>query len=98
VDEHDVARLEAGKVGQLVMAALPQTLFPISVSQIVPVAVSGEGRNFFRVEATLDEPSPLLRPGMRGMAKIDMGQRKLFWIWTHNLVDRIRLWGWSIGL
>jgi RND family efflux transporter MFP subunit len=98
VDEHDVAGLEADKAGQLVMAALPQTLFPITVSQIVPVAVSGEGRNFFRVEATLDEPSPLLRPGMRGVAKIDMGQRKLFWIWTHNLVDRIRLWGWSIGL
>jgi RND family efflux transporter MFP subunit len=98
VDEHDVASLKAGKVGQLVMSALPQTLFPISVSQIIPVAVSGEGRNFFRVEATLDESSPLLRPGMRGVAKIDMGQRKLFWIWTHNLVDRIRLWGWSIGL
>jgi RND family efflux transporter MFP subunit len=98
VDEHDVARLEAGKAGQLIMSALPQTLFAISVSQIVPVAVSGEGRNFFRVEATLDEPSPLLRPGMRGVAKIDMGQRKLFWIWTHNLVDRIQLWFWSIGL
>ncbi|MCP4410663.1 MAG: HlyD family efflux transporter periplasmic adaptor subunit [Gammaproteobacteria bacterium] len=98
VDEHDVASMEAGKAGQLVMAALPQTLFPISVSQIVPVAVSSEGRNFFRVEATLDELSPLLRPGMRGVAKVDMGQRKLLWIWTHTLVDRIRLWGWSAGL
>ncbi len=98
VDEHDVAGLEADKTGQLVIAALPQTTLAISVRQIVPVAVSGEGRNYFRVEATLDEPSSLLRPGMHGVAKVEMGQRKLLWIWTHALVDRLRLWAWSAGL
>ena len=99
VDEHDVAGLKTGKAGLLVIAALPQTSYPISVSRIVPMAVSGEGRNFFRVEATLvDEPSTLLRPGMHGVAKIEMGQRKLLWIWTHTLVDRLRLWLWSAGL
>ena len=93
-----MAGLEAGQDGQLVIAALPQTTFAVSVRQVVPVAISGEGRNYFRVEATLDEPSLLLRPGMKGVAKINMGQRKLIWIWTHTVVDRLRLWFWSVGL
>lgn len=98
VDEHDTTGLAPGKPGRLVMAALPHTPLAVSVRQVVPVAVSGEGRNFFRVEAALDQPSSLLRPGMRGVARIGIGPRKLFWIWTHALIDRLRLWAWSAGL
>ena len=98
VDEHDVAGMEQGKQGNLVVTALPQSSFKINVDQVVPVAESGEGRNFFKVEASLVEHSPLLRPGMRGVAKIGIGQRDLLWIWTHELFDRIRLWLWSLGL
>jgi hypothetical protein len=35
-----------------------------------------------------------LRPGMKGVGKVEIGERKLVWIWTHGLVDRIRLWFW----
>lgn len=98
VDEFDVADMEAGKSGQLIIAALPRTPIAISVSKVVPVAVAEDGRNYFRVEATLDDPTQLLRPGMEGVAKVDMGQRKLFWIWTHAVVDRLRLWFWAAGL
>ena len=97
VDEHEVAALAAGMTGHMVVAALPQTYLPISVQKIVPVAVAGEGRNIFRVEASLDEPSSALRPGMQGVAKVDIGQRKLLWIWTHAVIDRVRLWAWSVG-
>ena len=97
VDEHDVAGLDKGKTGRLIISALPQTTFAVVIDQVVPVAVSSDTRNFFRVEASLDEPAPMLRPGMRGVAKVDMGQHKLLWIWTHSLVDRIRLWIWAAG-
>ena len=98
VDEFDVADFEAGKPGHLVIAALPRTTFAVTVRKVVPVAVAEEGRNYFRVEATLDEPTPMLRPGMQGVAKIEMGQRKLLWIWTHAIVDRLRLWAWATGM
>ena len=98
VDEHDLAGLEQGKSGNLVIAALPQATFRINVDQIVPVAESSDGRNYFRVEALPVEQSALLRPGMRGVAKIEIGQRDLLWIWTHEVVDRIRLWFWSLGI
>ncbi len=98
VDEHDVAGLESGQYGQLIIAALPQSSFKLSVDRVVPVAVSGQARNYFRVEASLEQPSTLLRPGMRGVAKVTMEQRTLLWIWTHAVIDRIGLWAWSVGL
>ncbi|MGD8908748.1 MAG: HlyD family efflux transporter periplasmic adaptor subunit [Chromatiales bacterium] len=98
VDEHDMQGITAGKSGHLVIAALPQKIFSLTVEKVVPVAVADEGRNFFRVEASLDEPLNILRPGMQGVGKIEMGRRSLLWIWTHSLIDRLRLWAWSLGL
>jgi multidrug resistance efflux pump len=98
VDEHDIANIKEDQQGQLIMAALPSLPFTFSVESTASVAVSREGRNFFRVEAVLNKPSEQLRPGMQGVAKIGLGQRNLLWVWTHGLFDRLRLWGWSIGL
>jgi hypothetical protein len=66
-----------------------------AVSQVTPVSNSQEGRNFFRVEAQLRDPSPSLRPGMEGVGKIPVGERQLIWIWTHSLVDWLWLWVWK---
>ncbi len=44
-----------------------------------------------RVEAA----TAALRPGLEGVAKIEVGRRRLVWIWTHELFDWIRLWAWS---
>lgn len=97
VDEHDVAGLDKGKSGKLIISALPQMSFSVTVDQVVPVAVSSGKRNFFRVEASLDEQVSVLRPGMQGVAKVEMGRRSLLWILCHTMVDRIRLWAWSVG-
>ena len=97
VDEFDVAGMETGKSGQLIIAALPGSTFAVSVQKVIPVTVSSEGRNYFLVEATLDQPSLLLRPGMEGVAKVTVGQRKLIWIWTHGLVERLTVWFWTVG-
>ena len=47
------------------------------------------------VEAVLEEPFAALRPGMEGIAKIDVGRRRLLWIWTHEMLDWLRLSLWS---
>ncbi len=97
VDERDMAGVDENKIGKVVIAATPGEPIPFSVDQVVPMAISGEGNSYFRVEAKFDEATPELRPGMEGVARIEMGQRKLFWIWTHKLVDKVRLWLWSVG-
>lgn len=98
VDEHDIGQLEVGQTGRLVMAALPQRTFGLTLDKVIPVAISGEGATYFRVEATMDSPATVLRPGMRGVAKISIEQRDLLWVWTHEVVDRLRLWAWSAGI
>jgi hypothetical protein len=59
------------------------------------VTTSREGRNFFRVEARLDGASERLRPGMEGVAKIAIEDRKLVWIWTHKAQNWLRLFLWT---
>jgi len=65
------------------------------VRQVTPVSTTEDGRNFFRVEAHLDSPSARIRPGMEGVGKIIVGSRNLVWIWTHSLVDWLRLFVWK---
>lgn len=95
VDERDVGQVQVGQRGVLTLAAVPGERLPFAVERLTPVSVASEGRNYFRVEARLEQASPWIRPGMEGVAKIDAGERKLLWIWFHPLIDWLRLWLWS---
>ncbi len=95
VDERSVAEVQAGQPGQLVLTAMPDSPLGLSVEKVTPVATAAEGRNSFRVEARLDEASPELRPGMRGVAKIEIAPRRRVWVWLHSVIDWLRLKTWS---
>ncbi len=95
VDERDITDVSVGKRGQLALSSILGETLAFTVEKITPVSAAEEGRNYFRVEARLDGTSERLRPGMEGIGKINIDQRKLFWIWTHNLIDWFRLWVWS---
>ncbi len=96
VNETDIAELSVGMKGELTLSAAAEDTFEIIVDKITPVSVPGEGANYFQVEASLVETPAFLRPGMQGVGKIAIGQRRLLWIWTHKLVDwlRLQLWSW----
>jgi hypothetical protein len=32
---------------------------------------------------------------MQGVGKVEVGERRLIWIWTHRIVDWLRLWIWA---
>lgn len=96
VDDRDIARLKLKQTGELVLSSQPDRALPFSISAITPVATQVDGRNVFRVEATLNAQNARLRPGMEGIGKIGVGTRSLLWIWTHRFVDSLRLalWNW----
>ena len=95
VDERDIADVAPGQAGSLTLSALPDRTLPLIVDRVTPVATAQEGRNHYRVEARLDEPVDTLRPGMVGIGKIDVERRRVLWIWTHRMLDWIRMWAWS---
>lgn len=95
VDDRDISYIQVGQQGEMALTAMPDATLPVVVTQITPVTTVKEGRNFFQVEAALTQASPRLRPGMEGYAKITAGRHQLFWIWTHTLIDWVRLWAWT---
>jgi hypothetical protein len=95
VDERDIADVSVGQSGHLLLSAFPSEPVSITVEKITPVSTARDGRNFFRVEAKLDQPHDRLRPAMEGAGKIEIDRRLLVWIWTHQIVDWLRLAVWS---
>ncbi|PLX94836.1 MAG: hypothetical protein C0619_02190 [Desulfuromonas sp.] len=95
VDEREIDQVRLEQTGALILNALPELPLPFTVSKITPVSLAEEGQNFFVVEATLDEFSERLRPRMEGFGKITIGEQKLIWIWTHKMIDWVRLWVWT---
>jgi biotin carboxyl carrier protein len=97
VDERDIGDVRVGQKGSVALGAITDRALPFRVARITPVATARDGRNFFEVEAELSEPAPL-RPGLRGVAKIEAGTSSIAWAWTHRIVDWLRLTLFSWGL
>jgi hypothetical protein len=95
VDERDVRFVAVGQSGTVAFAGMPWNPLPMTVSKIMPVTVAEEGHNSFRIEARLTDAGTELRPGMEGVAKIEIGQRSLAWIWSRTVVDWLRLAAWK---
>ena len=95
VSETDVSDIDVGQAGQLVLASHPDRKIPIKIESITPVSAVVGGKNTFRVEASLGETPEFLRPGMQGAARIEVEPRRLAWIWTHEMLQWLRLWLWS---
>lgn len=97
VDERDIPHLAPGQPGVLALSALAGSPLEFRVARITPLATAREGRNFFEVEGRLDALPATVRPGLQGVAKIHAGERSFGWVWTHRIVDWVRLRLWSLG-
>ena len=96
VDESDISEIIVGMPGELTLSAAAEDTFEMQVSKITPVSVAENSINYFQVEATLISNPDFLRPGMQGIGKIEVGERRMLWVWTHKMVDwlRLKLWSW----
>jgi hypothetical protein len=66
------------------------------IDRIATPGEAKEGDSVFKVLATIDpgQKQQWIRPGISGEAHVDIGKRRLVWIWTHRLVDFVRLKLW----
>ena len=95
VDDRDIGLITLEQRGHLKLSGIPVKSIDITIDRLTPVSDTEKGRNYFRVEAVMDSHSDLMRPGMEGIAKIEIGREKLLWIWTRRLVDWLRLFIWN---
>jgi len=98
VDEADIAAVHPGQKGQLALAARPEQPLRFTARRVVPVAAAADGRNYFEVEAVPDEAQPGLRPGLSGVAKIEVGRKPLAWLLFHRAAAWLRLAAWTVAL
>lgn len=96
VDERDLAEIVPGQKGRLRVASLPDLPLSYTIDRITPISDQREGRNFFRVDAVLNETDPRLRPAMEGIARTEVDERLLFQIWTRPFVNwaKLTFWRW----
>ena len=94
VNDRDIQVVSEGQLGQLATTSEPTVKVPFNVDRVVPLGQAKEGANVFTVYATPKQISPGWQPGMTGEARIDVGKKTWAWIWTHRLVDFVRLKIW----
>ena len=105
VPEGRIDDLAPTQHGSMVLASMTGKRWPLVVERITPRSTSGEGQTRFIVEARLEmnagEVDPrqverLLRPGLSGIARVEVGEGPLIEIWTRGLRDwlKLTLWRW----
>lgn len=96
VAERDIQDVrESLMAGSLAVTSAPTEKFPFKVQRIIPSTEVKEGETFYKVVVQLDKASDKWLPRMEGQARIDVGNRRVAWIWTHRFVDWARLHLWS---
>lgn len=95
LNERDIHEVDTGRGGEIAFVSSPEQKFGIRVREIDPVAVAKDQSNVFQLRADLeDAPAPWWRPGMSGIAKVDVGERSILWIATHRTIDFFRMLLW----
>jgi multidrug resistance efflux pump len=96
--ERDIQDVKLGASGEFATDALPMNRFPMKVTRILPSPEAKDGANTFTVygeiPADVLAAHPDWKAGMAGEARVDVGKRSLAWIWTHRLIDFLRLKLW----
>ena len=99
VPERDVRFIHPNAKGELRLLSRPDQPIAFTLASVIPMAqVKGQEGNHFLVKARLDRAAESWwRPGMSGMAVIDGGEQNVGWIFTHELVDSLRMKLWWLG-
>lgn len=92
--ESIVSGLRVAAVGRFASYARPESTQPFAITRLCPSAEVRDGNNVYVAEACFECADRWLRPGMEGVAKIEMGSRKVWWVTLHSMIDYVRLHYW----
>jgi len=95
VNERDIRELRAGFAGEIAFASAPKHSRAVRITRIEPAAQVKEAGNIFAVRCGVDGTAESWwRPGMSGVAKLEIGRRTILWALTHRTVDFLRMQLW----
>jgi hypothetical protein len=94
VREDQITDVRVGQRGRLATASYPAQRIAFEVERVNPIAEVVKQKNVFKVRVRLLERYDWMRPGMEGVAKIDLAQRSYAWIWTRKIINWVRMKLW----
>jgi multidrug resistance efflux pump len=100
VDEGDIGHVQPGQNARMLLAGAEGATASFAVTRISPVAQPAEGRNVFEVEglvaATPGSGLDGLRPGQRGIVRIEAGERPPIAVWWERASQALRRLLWTL--
>ena len=94
VPEADADDLAVDLTGTFAPRARPERSQPFRITRIHPRTETREQGNVCIVEAAADLSEEWILPGMEGVARINVGRRRVWWVGIHRIVDYLRLKLW----
>lgn len=94
IAERDTDDVEQGMSGRFAVQARPEQAFSFRVMRVRPRAEVRRDKNVFIAEAEMASPFNWLRPGMEGVARVDVGKRAVWWVVLHRVIDTLRMTFW----
>jgi hypothetical protein len=102
LDERDIRWVKVGQLSSLSLSALPWNDLEVKVERINPMAVVREGHNVFEIEASItraDQQDVIaqLRPGLRGVAKVNVGEDSIMNTYARRMAEAVQRawWRWA---
>ena len=98
VSEDQITEVHADQKGVLKATSYPDRPVHFTVDHVFPVATTASGKNVFKVRVELDpkDSAWLVASGggVEGLAKIEVRPEKYAWIWTHRMINWVRMKLW----
>jgi multidrug resistance efflux pump len=98
VDEDWVADVPADATGEVLLTAYPERPIPVRLAQVGSDPVDRDGVNTFPVRFEFAEPPDMrVLDGMRGIVRVDVGERSVLAAYSRGAVRWIKrtLWRWG---
>jgi multidrug efflux pump subunit AcrA (membrane-fusion protein) len=86
--------VQGGQVGSFVTVANPDQPLACQVDRVQPTATAWEGKHVFLARARMTDAGAWNLAGMEGVATLEVGPRRVWWITLHRVVDFVRLNFW----
>ncbi|MEE9127676.1 MAG: HlyD family efflux transporter periplasmic adaptor subunit [Planctomycetota bacterium] len=94
IPEHLILDARRSVAVSFAASARPGQRMPLERLQFSPAGTVQDGMNVFLAESTATAPVSELAPGMEGFAHLEVGQRRVWWVLSHRIMNWFRLRFW----
>ncbi len=94
IDEKDIGLLGDDPHGEFSCHARPEEKRRIRIDRIRPMAEQSKNKNVFVAEALIDAPAFWMKTGMEGMATLDAGHRRVWWVASRRAIEWLKMNFW----